>query len=950
MLASALRVRPGEGRLVGLMFAYQMAVVSAFIVGRTVRDTLFLARVDLDTLPLMYVVVAGAVAFSSFVYSKIADRMRREHLISASLGAFAAVYVAIWLALKSGQAGSWVYPLLYVAVEIIGALSIIQFWTFANDLFHARQAKRLFGLIGAGGVISNIVCGFSIGAIVHIVGPESLVVVCGALLVGAILLVTRVEKPADLESATRPKRRSDLDLKRDSGRVFQSRHLKVIAALVAITFFTVSIVDFQFKVVAKQTFTGEGELAGFFGYFYGFTGIAASLMQFFVTGRILERAGVAPALMILPGVVLLGVTGLFFLPAAIIALTIAKGAEVIFRYTINDATVNLLYVPVPARVRSRAKAFIDGILKPASIGLAGLLMWTLGRFSAPEDLANQLAVVDVALLLAWLGLVLGIRKEYLRSLIDTLKARRLDPDQAWAPVVDDATKEALKENLNSGDDTRVLHALELVPAMQVELTSDLERLLDHNSRDVRVRALELVGGSGSLSSADAISGLLADPEPELRAAAARAFMAVAGERGIRNVAPFLGDDNIEVRAGATAALVKHGGLDGILTAAETLKGLLESEDPACRRAGARVLTEIRVQSFFSPVLKLLSDEDRSVRLAALEAAGEMKSPELVPSLVYRLSDPYLGPAAVRALANYGPEIERTLFKVLRRRRESIAVRRRIPKVLGRIGTPASLPLLLEQLSAEDPELREQVARAAARIRERYPTSPLSADGIVQAVRNEVQAAYQTLTIIHDLQLPEDHLLQEALRFRQRKHISIAFRFLEVRYPARTIQLVASNLDSDNRVVRANALEVVDNLLAREESRLFIPLLEDQPDEDRVRFGAEQFELIRCEPNEWLETLVADSDPWLRTCSMMRVRELGLDGLASQVESHVAAPEAMVRETALLTLASFAEANPALAADQSERWNALAKGSADDEEDLVRHASSVLSGHIVLTAV
>ena len=37
----------------------------------------------------------------------------------------------------------------YLFGLIFGILLISQFWTIANDIYDARQAKRLFGLIGA---------------------------------------------------------------------------------------------------------------------------------------------------------------------------------------------------------------------------------------------------------------------------------------------------------------------------------------------------------------------------------------------------------------------------------------------------------------------------------------------------------------------------------------------------------------------------------------------------------------------------------------------------------------------------------------------------------------------------------------------------------------------------------------------------------------------------------
>jgi hypothetical protein len=53
------------------------------------------------------------------------------------------------------------------------------------------------------------------------------------------------------------------------------------------------------------------------------------------------------------------------------AASLAKGADTLFRYSVNDATTQILYLPAPAQVRVSAKAFIDGVVKPMSIGVAG---------------------------------------------------------------------------------------------------------------------------------------------------------------------------------------------------------------------------------------------------------------------------------------------------------------------------------------------------------------------------------------------------------------------------------------------------------------------------------------------------------------------------------------------------------------------------------------------------
>lgn len=944
-LGTALRVRPGEGRQVGLMFFYLMSIVSAFIIGRTVRDTLFLHRVSIDRLPFMYMVVAVAVSIASYGYSHIADKHRRDRLIEGFLTGFAALLGVIWLLMAVDVAGSWIYPVLYVAVEIVGALSIMQFWTFANDIFSAREAKRLFGVIGAGGVLSNIVCGFMVGSIAPKIGPENLVVVCAALYFAAIFLVRRiaVRARADLERAVHRPKKSKLSVRSESGRVFHSKHLKIIAAIVAVTFLTVSIVDFQFKVIAKETYSGEGELAAFFGYFYGFTGIIASFVQFFITGRLLERSGIVVALCILPVTILTGAFAMLLpVVAAIAAASVAKGAEVVFRYTVNDATMNLLYVPVPSNQRGRAKAFIDGILKPVAIGASGLIMFALARIASPDRLAHDLAWFDVLMLFMWIGLVVGIRKEYVKSLIDTLRSRRLELDTPWSPRIDDGTKKALRDRLESDDEAQILHALELLPSLEVDFGEDLERLLDHRSHEVRIRALGLLGASGKLERVHAVERLMRDDEPAIRAAAIGAFCAIGRERAIRAASPFLSDKTPEVRAAAVVALIRHGGLDGILTAAESLKHFISSEDATERFHAARVLGAIRVQSFFQPVLALLQDDDRRVRLAAVEAAGEMKSRELVPSLVYKLADPACSQAAVRALVAYGEDIERTLFKVLANRKEDIGVRRKVPRILGRIGGPEALPRLLQSLDTPDHQFRMNVAWAAARVREKDLGSPLPDELLDEAFRREVQGAFQALATIIDLDLPDEHLLPEALMLRYRRHLSVAFRLLEIRYPPRTIQLVYSNLDSDTKSVRANALEVVDNVLSKDESRILLPLLEDHSREEKVATGKDLFELSRKPREAWLEELVEGPEPWLTTCTIHRIGEESLHHLTDRITEQIDSTDAVVRETAFVTLDKLvACAQPPLPDSARATLVEAAERAKDDIIENVRRASETL---------
>lgn len=405
------------------MFAYLLTVVSAFIVGRAVRDALYLDQVPLERLPLMYCAVAMAVSLSGSLYGRMTDRFPKDRLIPAFLLVFALANAVFFVLATLQQAPTWTFGALYVAVEVMGALSIIQFWTLASEVFSGRQAKRLFGFIGAGGVLANVVCGFSVGALAPTIGTESLLLVGAGLYLlsfGWVLAAMRGSHQAPKNKGAR--KRAALE----PNPVAQSPHLKRVSILVVVTFVTVTLVDYQFKVHAQASILSKSELTAFFGNFYGFVGLIACTAQFFLTGRVLEQAGLTSSLLILPGMMSLGVLSSLVLSVpSLVTSTLSKGAENIFRYTVNDASTQLLYFPVPTDRRGRAKATIDGVLKPLSIGLAGLCLFGMGTLFSPLQVATHLSGAIGVFLLGWISLVLSMRKHYVQALLDSLQRRRL---------------------------------------------------------------------------------------------------------------------------------------------------------------------------------------------------------------------------------------------------------------------------------------------------------------------------------------------------------------------------------------------------------------------------------------------------------------------------------------------------------------------------------------------
>lgn len=918
-LLQQLKIRPSEAGNVGLMALYLLMAVSAFIIGRITRDALFLSAYSREDLVYMYMIVAVAVSGPAYLYTRVADRFRRDRIIVATLSFFIVSILGIRLLLYTGK--PWVYALLYVWIEVVGAFLMIQFWTFSGDIFSSRQAKRVFPIIGGGGVLANILCGATVSALVRGIGTENLLYPLAAALMICLAIAAKMGQREQnrLQDAIVGRQTRGTGQKsgvRSSlGEVFQSNHLRIIAGMTVATFITVQFIDYQFKALTKAHYTTGAvtrmdELSAFYGYFYTATGVVAAVMQFGLTGRLLERFGVVVSLLILPVSLLSGSVAMLAGVAGVFAAAVfTKGAENSMRYSVYDATMQVLYMPVPGHLRGRAKSFIDGILKPGAMGFAGLVLWLL--MSHSQLPVSALAYVSIGLLVLWIGLILTIRTEYVAQLLSSLRRRRLDFSQRQLTISDENTLAALRRALASEDASEVRNALELARRIvDADLSSALMPLLSRDETDIRIAVLDMLGAHKNVRHAAQIQKLFYDPADDVWAAAVRAYCANIGEPALRVVGQFLYSDAASVRAAAVSSLIKHGGLDGILASAEHLKFMLESEEEEHRFHGAQVLCDIGVKNFYQPVLRLMRDPSLKVQNAAIRAAGAMGSPELIPALIYKLSRRETRRHASLALIAYGDKVVDTLGKVLQHEPEDPEIRSLVPRILERIGTQHCLDVLLDAIDVEQRQVRREVARSTAQLRARLGAR-VDQGPVLAAIADELKNHYQLLAASADLARTSDDasvLVRDALAEQRERSLDLVFRLLAIRYPLKSIELIQLNLKSDKPSVRANAVEVLDNLIDKNTRRMLLPLLEDAEPARVLARGEELFDMRRQPPAAWIREFLDTSDTWLLTAAIHAVGQQGNASDASAIRTQLGHGSPVVREAAVGALHALLDAD------------------------------------------
>src|SRR5207248_9285445 len=105
-LEAGLRIRPGEQRRVALMAAYAANAIGAVVVGRSVRDALYLTKAASPEKGLagMYIFSSLAIVLVSWMYARVAGKVNRGTLNALCALGCAALCAAFWMLLSMQDA------------------------------------------------------------------------------------------------------------------------------------------------------------------------------------------------------------------------------------------------------------------------------------------------------------------------------------------------------------------------------------------------------------------------------------------------------------------------------------------------------------------------------------------------------------------------------------------------------------------------------------------------------------------------------------------------------------------------------------------------------------------------------------------------------------------------------------------------------------------------------
>lgn len=873
-------IRPGERVGAAAAFLTLFGILAAHTLLETARDALFLARLPPSQLPWVYLAIAAvAVALSQGPW-RAPRSLTGRYGLSLLLVGSAAVTVVFW------ATGSWRSPwalrALYVWTGLVGTLVGVQFWLVLGEIYTVTQAKRLYKVVALGSLMGAVAGAWVARQVTAGSGADQLVLVSGVTLaltgLGPAFLL---RPPQGAGQAPGPGSSSLVQ----AVRLLQTHpYVQGLAGLVLVSTVAFTLADYVFKSTVAQRVPHE-ELGYFFATFYMILSLLALAAQILLTGWILRLLGLHRALWVVPALILMGAAGVAF-GGGVVAALLLKGADGTFRNSLHRTTTELLFVPLPDSLRSRAKPFIDVVGQRGGQAVASLaILAELGVHRGDTVLAAAAA----ALCIPWIAWAAELRRHYLDLFRTALREGSLQA-RTDLPDLDLGSLEALFAALNSRDDAEVVGALDLL-ALEGRVRLIPALVLYHPSRTVVLRSFELFEKSGRTDFIPIADRLLSHADAEVRAAALRARAAAQPDEAILRRASR--DPSPLVQATALVGLVAGGWVTD--EAQQILDALLKTGSVDARAALAQAIQRQPAPAFTEVLLQLADAPQAEVQVRAVEAMGAVRSERFFPELLSALSSREVRGAARAALLAHGEDALRFLDEALGDPALPHEIRRHVPRTISRFPAAGAAPVLQKHLQREaDGMVRFKIIRGLGRIAADHPEVAFDDGVLSSATERTLEAAFRLIqwrvTLVRGAE--EDphrattghELLVALLRDKEVHAVERIFRLLGLQFRTEDFRQIHRGLRNTNPKVRSSSRELLEHLLEPPLRQAVLALVDDAPDARRLAQARPYFVAAPLGYEDLLRSLLGETSETVRCIAAYHVGELGLSELRGQLEA------------------------------------------------------------------
>ena len=368
--------------------AWFFLVLLGYFIVRPVRETMGTVGGTSD-LQALFLASFGVMLVAVPFYSALVARLPRRWLVRVVFHFFASCLIGFWALMQIDlpQVQTWTARVVFVWVSIFGLFSTSVFWSVLTDLFASSQAKRLFGLIAAGGTAGAISGSFLTSQLAPHLSTGTLMLLPVGIIEAGLWCAWRLERQAGSirkiaadpdDSTNRSDEPTGGGVWAGITHVIQSPYLASICLFLFFVQACGTQLYFEQAEIVKAAIPEKESRTSLFAYVDLGTQILTLFVQIFLSGTILRRLGVSAALVILPIVYALGFSVLAMEQSLTIMVITAIAARA-SGYGIGVPAREVLFTVVSREDKYKSKSFIDTVVLRGGDALSGQIFgWFRG--------------------------------------------------------------------------------------------------------------------------------------------------------------------------------------------------------------------------------------------------------------------------------------------------------------------------------------------------------------------------------------------------------------------------------------------------------------------------------------------------------------------------------------------------------------------------------------------
>jgi len=426
-LRRVVPVQPREVRLLVWSFLYFFCLLAAYYMIRPLRDEMAV-QYGADRLQHLFSATFLTMVALIPAFGWVASRLPVERLLPVVYTTVIGLLVVFWVLFTGGAERTAVAPFFFVFVSVFNLFVISVFWSFMADIWNTEAARRLFGVISAGGSLGAIAGPAAARWLVSSVGLDGLLLAAAATLALALVCIAAL---LQLSGKRGVMKRGDDGAPKASLwigviRIARSPYLLGIAVFVLSYTVLGTLLYFLQVSLVGDAISDSAERTRLFATVDLAVNVLTLLLQFFLTGPLLSRIGATAMLVALPVLSVLGFVALglwTLLPVLVVVGVLRRAGE----FAISKPTRETLFTVVDHVDKYQAKNVIDTVIHRG--GDAASSWFAAGLKAAGLGLSGM-AWVGVPVALVWLGVAWALGGEHERRRTQASKRGPAEPEMS----------------------------------------------------------------------------------------------------------------------------------------------------------------------------------------------------------------------------------------------------------------------------------------------------------------------------------------------------------------------------------------------------------------------------------------------------------------------------------------------------------------------------------------